>query len=297
MDCIWCFKERRSEELSLSQIKNAFNKLNGVETIKLTGGEPFIRPDILEIISIASRKFENVIINSNGLLINSEVCKSMKKFNPKLSISLDGPQEVNDKIRGNGSFEKTVNKIKLLKENNFFVNIKMTVSKINFPYINEMITLAKGIKANKLTFVKMNAVGNGANCREWVLSKKQMQELCETMQYKIAEENEIKLDLIDPLFNTLNGRGEGCEATELSIYINSDGKIFPCAFLPLEIGNITSDKIQDVLNSPFLLKLRERKQYNEKCSRCDYWSVCKGCRAEAYACSGDYLDEDPCCWY
>jgi radical SAM protein with 4Fe4S-binding SPASM domain len=68
--------------------------------------------------------------------------------------------------------------------------------------------------------------------------------------------------------------------------------------LPISIGNIFEDKLEEIWNNSTLLnKLRNRDLLDGKCGTCGLRYFCGGCRAVAYAVSKNYLSEDPQCWY
>jgi radical SAM protein with 4Fe4S-binding SPASM domain len=89
-----------------------------------------------------------------------------------------------------------------------------------------------------------------------------------------------------------------CEAGYLRLWINSNGNMFPCAYMQdYPIGNIYKDSISDVwMNSPMLRKLRDPTLLKGACSTCNYLNGCRGgCRGLALFVEGDYLCADPYC--
>ena len=72
----------------------------------------------------------------------------------------------------------------------------------------------------------------------------------------------------------------------------------PSGFLPIAAGNIRQDSLADVYrNSPLFQELRNTTLLKGRCGLCPYKEMCGGSRARAYAITGDYLAEDPCCAY
>ena len=100
-----------------------------------------------------------------------------------------------------------------------------------------------------------------------------------------------------------NGRpcycgSKGCLAGQLICLIDVDGKVLPCSYFPKSGGNIREQSFQDIWEkSELFLELRDFKGYKDNCGRCEYVNVCGGCRARAYAMSGDYLAQEPFCSY
>lgn len=81
-------------------------------------------------------------------------------------------------------------------------------------------------------------------------------------------------------------------------FISYRGDIMPSGFLPIAAGNIRTDSLTDVYrNSPLFRQLRDTTLLKGRCGICAYKDMCGGSRARAYALTGDYLAEDPCCSY
>lgn len=76
-----------------------------------------------------------------------------------------------------------------------------------------------------------------------------------------------------------------------------DGTVYPCRRLPIPLGNVLSDGIFKIwYKSDILWNIRRKNRMTSSCGTCEDLGLCGGCRAAAYAESGDYLAEDPLCW-
>jgi radical SAM protein with 4Fe4S-binding SPASM domain len=72
----------------------------------------------------------------------------------------------------------------------------------------------------------------------------------------------------------------------------------PCPFIEESIGNLKTSSFKELWdNAPLMIQLRDRKQLEGKCGTCEFSSMCSGCRARAFAESGNYMAEDPSCDY
>ena len=82
------------------------------------------------------------------------------------------------------------------------------------------------------------------------------------------------------------------------VFIDHVGNIMPSGFLPLSAGNVRTDDLVGVYrHHPMFRELRDPEKLRGKCGRCEYRALCGGSRSRAYAMTGDYLGEEPCCLY
>jgi radical SAM protein with 4Fe4S-binding SPASM domain len=79
--------------------------------------------------------------------------------------------------------------------------------------------------------------------------------------------------------------------------ITPDGKLTPCPYLPTPAGDLRRQPFAEVWREAGLFQALRAADLGGKCGRCEYRKLCGGCRARAYALTGDYLAEDPCCTY
>ncbi len=119
-----------TEELSTQEIFKVVDQLAAkhMPSVYLSGGEPFLRNDTVDIIEYIAKKGMSVTTNNNGTLLNDEKLERLAKVK-KLTInfSIDGPKDVHDKIRGNGNFDRTTGAVRKLIEfrgNSMFPEIK-----------------------------------------------------------------------------------------------------------------------------------------------------------------------------
>jgi len=85
------------------------------------------------------------------------------------------------------------------------------------------------------------------------------------------------------------------QLVDLAEFINGD--LQPCVFFPLKVGNIREDDFEELWRSNKVLRELRNKDLLNGCNTCDYRYYCGGCRARAYAYTGDYLAPDPGCIY
>jgi radical SAM protein with 4Fe4S-binding SPASM domain len=322
--CKHCYQSgSKGQEMSLPEIRDVVDEVSemlgewkgkyGIEfspSFNITGGEPFLRSDIFEIIGvIRSRGFDTYLL-SNGVLIDRGKAKKIYDLGVKgVQISIEGPEKVHEMIRGRGSFSSAMGGVRHLLEAGATVTINVTLSDINADYFMEMIEISSSAGVQRLGFSRLVPSGRGAGLFQNMLRKERVKELYEAiLPLKIKG---LEIVTGDPIVGQMStdvkeGNGSipmgGCAAGVSGITLLQDGTITPCRRLNVPIGNVRKDSLREIwATSEVLMKLRDRQSYTGKCRRCHRWASCRGCRAIAYAYScaiggKSFLSEDPQCF-
>src|SRR5215472_167153 len=96
----------------------------------------------------------------------------------------------------------------------------------------------------------------------------------------------------------LNAMTKGCLAGTAVCFISHQGEVYPCGYLPALAGDLKKQSFAEIWESSFVFnQLRDVNNLNGKCGCCEFRNVCMGCRARAFAATGNYLDEEPFCVY
>jgi radical SAM protein with 4Fe4S-binding SPASM domain len=127
-----------------------------------------------------------------------------------------------------------------------------------------------------------------------------MRPTCAPHYYRIvpqmAKKEGVKFERRSLTFST--GGGKGCIAAQSICLIDCFGEVKPCSYFPMSAGNVKKTPFRQIwFESPLFRQLRDFKSYKGKCGACEFINVCGGCRARAYAVSGDFLEEEPFCNY
>ena len=325
--CSHCYQNDYSSpsELSIEGLKSIADKITDALTmwkkdgrIAITGGEPFIRKDMFNLLNYLEQKPEikKIGILTNGTLIRNNVqsLKSLTKLH-YIQLSLEGGKEKNDEIRGRGVFDQVIESTNLLKNADVPVRWMVTLHKGNVDEVPHIIDLALESNVDFLTFERLIPTGSGKTMGNNVLSPQELLEVFECIVKRSNEEYSkgstltiLKLRalwvLIDPKSAEKNAQtpiqkevGASCSIGIDSICILPDATVLPCRRLPIPIGNLTEDSLFKIwYTSPLLWEIRNKDNLKGKCKDCEYIPRCGGCRAMAYSVTGDYLAEDPQCW-
>lgn len=98
--------------------------------------------------------------------------------------------------------------------------------------------------------------------------------------------------------NGMNAVTKGCLAGTGVCFISHEGEVYPCGYLPALAGDLRRQPFAEVwTKSQVFETLRDNDKLTGKCRACEYRTVCMGCRARAYASTGDYMASEPFCVY
>ena len=96
----------------------------------------------------------------------------------------------------------------------------------------------------------------------------------------------------------MNAMTKGCLAGTAVCFLSHQGEVYPCGYLPALAGDLKKQRFADIWENSFVFQqLRDVNNLQGKCGCCEFRNVCMGCRARAFAATGNYLDEEPFCVY
>lgn len=310
-NCIHCMSKtnRNGNELSYTEIRELIDQLVDENTVEMqfTGGEPFIREDLVEHIRYANEKGLKVLVSSNGSLITDSISKELAKCSKcTVEISIDGPEEIHNKIRGNNNaYHLAIRGIKTLKKFNNRVMIESVINNINIKHIPYVYNLAQELGVYRYIIHNTRFLGNAKNNIEKLYPIK---EELEAVQRFIEEKRkETKMQLQSPYLPIYNysklvgqvgkRRYFGCGASIYKCGIKEDGTIVPCLLFDEGTKNIRNTTIREAWNSQYFKAIRELINLrSEGCDNCESRDICnKGCCLVSLDNSGSFLGEDISC--
>lgn len=292
-----------------------------------SGGEPLCREDLFELIGFAKSLAIIPALATNGTLIDQTIAERIKESGiARVSVSLDGATaEVHNKLRQlEGSFESALEGINRLRERDVPFQINITLTKHNAHQLQDVYDLAKSIGAVAVHVFMLVPVGCGQSLADTdMLSPEQ----CEQKMIDICKldglgELQMKVTC-GPHYERVirqqglykarakaghpggsvpggghGGASRGCLAGLGILFVGYQGDVFPCGYLPVNCGNVLKEKLSDIwYGNKDLARMREGGELEGKCGVCGYRQVCGGCRARAYAATGNYMAEEPFCAY
>ncbi|KUO50224.1 MAG: hypothetical protein APF76_10955 [Desulfitibacter sp. BRH_c19] len=312
--CVHCYQEGykvkaldKDKLLKIAKtMDNTLEKWNKKGRVSITGGEPFLKQDILlDLLSYfeKSNNFYWVGILSNGTLIDDELAAQLKRYNKlkEIQISIDGYNaDTHDKIRGIGSFDKAVKAIEIIKRNKFFVSIMFTLHRLNVRDAVAVMDLAKELEIDALTIERITPM-NDEDINNFYIPSDELYKIYKQIyekKKKVEQASDLRVRVSRPLWGLIDNQlGGFCPVGLTSLCILNDGTVLPCRRLEIPVGNILTDGLFKIwYTSEVLWKLRNKKLLGGKCKNCSILANCGGCRAIAYTVNGNYMADDPQCW-
>jgi radical SAM protein with 4Fe4S-binding SPASM domain len=324
LKCRHCYQEGAlTEEMTLPEIEGVIGEIVGMleywqeaygidfsPSFNITGGEPFLRPDFCAILERLAATGFDLYILSNGTLISPETARTLAALGVQgVQVSLEGPAEIHDQIRGKGSFAASLAGIRQLLAAGVKVSLNTTLSQYNAAYFRDLIEIATSLGVPELGFSRLVPSGRGRALLAQMLSPKEVKQLYEAIfswevdGLALMSGDPLVAQMSTPVAEDSGGVPTGgCAAGVSGLTLLPDGAILPCRRLNIPLGNVRRDSLREVwATSPVLEKLRDKSQYQGKCGSCLRWALCRGCRAiaSAYAQTQgtqDFLGEDPQCF-
>jgi len=257
-----------------------------LRTINITGGEPFLRKDLVEVVRAIHSVVPNarLVFSTNGLLTETVVSKikEIRAFHPRLGVgvSIDGIGPTHDRIRGvPGIYDHAIETVRRLKESGVEdLRIAMTLSSENSHEVNQVFELAKTLGVeftmtlvhdSDLYFKKSNNVSS-----ELLASV--------SKELPLILQRQLRSPRIKDWFRAYHTKGifdpshrqqvtSNCEAGRRYVFISPEGDVYPCNVMNQRIGTISTTKSWDEL---FTKDVEERTRKAVRSCKKDCWMVC-----------------------
>lgn len=334
LKCVHCYSHSEdkdySGEMNHDQGIDLLNDLSsfGVPVVLFSGGEPLIRPDLLDFMKHASSRGMRAVISTNGTLIDGKMARSLKEVGLSyVGISLDGLEKTHDEFRGMpGTFSRVIRAIKNCKENGLKVGLRFTINKRNFREIPGVFDLVESEKIPRICFYHLVYSGRGAELIEEDLTHQETREVVNTIMDRTRRLHDLGMpvevltvdnhadgpflylrmlredperasqvmQLLQMNEGNNSGRGIGC--------VSWNGDVHPDQFWRhLTLGNVLSKPFSEIWTdreNEFLMKLKDKKAHvTGRCSKCKWLNICGGnFRVRAEAVHGDVWAPDPACY-
>ena len=313
MYCAHCYRDagsRAAEELTTDEAKSMLDSIAeaGFKIMIFSGGEPLMRPDILELVRYAANLKLIPVFGTNGTLITEQKAEELKAAGAKgMGISLDSlDKNKHDEFRRfPGAWEGAVRGMKNCRKVGLPFQMHTTVMDWNQGELEQMTDFAVELGAKAHHFFFLVPTGRAATIEAEALRAETYENvLTRIMKKQLEVSIELKPTCAPQFVRIARQMGQeirfrrGCLAGLSYCIVSPRGKVQPCAYLNIELGDVRETSFAEIWRtSPVLQKLRSQ-DYGGGCGGCAYKTSCGGCRARA-ACyhGGDYMAEEPWCLY
>ena len=334
LECIHCYADaeirRFVGELTTEEAQLMIEDLASINTpaLLISGGEPLVRPDILDLAEYATALGVRVTFSTNGTLIDEKKAQRLAKIGVTyVGISIDGGEARHDHFRGKiGAFQGAIRGIRNCRAAGIRVGVRFTVTQENLGELEEIFRVVERESIGRLCLYHLVYAGRGSYLAGIDLSvnekRRMMNRLMEQVDRWNAEERPVEVMTVD---NHADGpyiylrlretqperaehalsliRNNGGNRSGIAIgCIDSFGMVHPDQFTSHHtLGSIRERPFSAIWRDSrveLLAGLRNRKALLQgRCASCNWLPACNGnFRARAEAATGDYWESDPGCY-
>lgn len=299
--------------------------------VVLTGGDPFERPDLPELVRYGSSLGLHVALSPSVTpRLTPDVLAELRDAGATaVSLSLDGATAgTHDDFRGvPGVFDDTLRAASWVKEAGFRLQVNTTVTRSNVHELPEVLRTVLDLGASLWSIFFLVPTGRGAALQ--ALSAPEVEDVLHWMHdvsdlvavkateaphyrrvaIQRARGDDAELGTLHQMLTAATADlGEGRQrrrAPRPPIDVNSGrgfafidhlGDVYPSGFLPQRCGNVVEQGFREIYRtSPLLQALRDPAGFTGRCGTCEFAQVCGGSRSHAFAVTGDMLGDDPTC--
>lgn len=334
LKCLHCYSDSYAEKYE-GELTNAEAKRNlddlavfKVPAVLFSGGEPLVRPDLLELIAYAVTKGLRVTLSTNGTLIDDDIAAKLKALNlTYVGISLDGIGPTNDHFRGvPGAFDRAVRGFRACHKAGQKVGLRLTLTKHNCQDLHQIFEFIEAEGIQRACFYHLVYTGRGTSADELKPAevRRAMDIILERTEdfhkrglnkeiltvdnhadnaYIYLQMRERDPKRAEEIYQWMAWNGGGANSSGVGISnIDTQGNVHPDQFWQTAtLGNIRQRKFSEIWSDnsiPLLAQLRNRLPLLKgRCGACRFKPICGGSfRVRAQQVYGDPWAQDPACY-
>lgn len=288
----------------------------------LTGGEPLTRPDVLDLAAVGSGLGLQMALSVDvGRLLTPELCSTIRAAGVRrVSFSLHFPdaERCDEFTSTPGFYEGALGGLANLRAAGVPFQLHTTVMRANAALLPAMHELVGSLGASGWELFFLVPTGRGKGLADEELDPGEYERVLRWL-YRLQRHSPFPVKQIcAPHFRRIEvqsamTRGEkrpervsarltvlsrGCMSGNGFAFVSHVGDVCGCGFLPLAVGNVRDRPFSELYSeAPLFLAFRDPARLGGDCGACEFRAVCGGCRARAYAATGDPLAEEPSCAY
>jgi radical SAM protein with 4Fe4S-binding SPASM domain len=303
--CIYCYASSGTaleNELSVAEIQDVIEQavaLGVKKIIILGGGEPLLYPHLFEVIDCILEKKLVVDLFTNGLTLTDSIAAKLYERGVGVVLKMNSRRaEVQDYLAGKqGTFTAICSGLKALQQAGYPdeghpLGVETIICNQNYDELPDLWRWARREKI--VPYIEaMTMQGRATEHDDLEVTPEMVKILFEELSRIDRTEFGCSWTPHPPLV------ASHCARHEYSCTITSIGEVYPCPGVSVSTGNIRENRLAEILaGSSVIQELRNiRDNIKGQCAICEIHDHCYGCRGHAYQVTGDYLAEDPLCWF
>ncbi len=281
-----CTRKPNKQEMTTAQAKQVLDKIRyeaEVPSVSWTGGEPLLRDDLPELTSYAVSIGMRVNLITNGTLVTKDLANRLKDSGLRSAqVSLEAPNaEVHDALTTvNGSFESTLNGIRILQDTGLHVHTNTTLNSENLACAADMPQLAKDLGIDRLS-MNMAIPCGSANSGGVTIKYTDVISTVEDVR-KVSRQIGVQFMWYSPtpycIYNPIAAGlgGKSCAACDGLLSVTPNGDVIPCSSLDQPVGNLLRSSFEKVWSSKKAVYWREKRYAKPMCTNCESFDLCSG---------------------
>ena len=312
--CRHCYRESgpgadASGELSTREGRDLIAAVAraGFRLLILSGGEPLLREDILDLVAAAREAGLVPAMGTNGTLLTADIARALASAGLRgVAVSVDSlDRDYHDDFRGmKGAYDLTQRGIANALASGLRVQINLTLTDRNLDQFDTMVDHYEALGVQAVHPFFLVPTGRALSMADGELASDAYFAMIRKI---LARQRTTTVELkptCAPQFMPMAREmglpqrfSRGCLAGVSYCCILPRGQVHVCPYLPVEAGDVRNAPFDEIWErSDVFRKLRDFSSYGGNCGRCEHVAICGGCRARAYHATGDYLAEEPWCF-
>jgi len=301
------------DDLTFDEVKRITDQIldiNPGPMFVLTGGEPLLRKDLEAIADYGASRGATVVVGTNGTGLTADRIQSLKDAGVTgVAVSVDSlhAERHNTFRHGDSALQLTTAAIERLSEARMDFIVQTSVTAQNRNELADLVRWSADKGAVSFNLYFLVETGRGTEMKELPASENEaiLRELV-TLESEMRGRMLVRSKCQPALMRVVHEMAPDSPLTNYSTRcpcgvhycrITPDGKLTPCPYLPEIAGDLRTQSFGEVWAESLLLQSIRTRSFNGKCGSCEFKEVCGGCRARAFANTGDVMGPDNSCVY
>lgn len=248
-------------------------------------------------------------MQTNAVLLDDSWCGLFKEYRWLLGVSLDGPEEINDRYRfdkgGQGTFRKVMRGVEVLKKHGVEFNILCVLSQANVEQPRELYRFYRSLGVDNIQYIPLAEFDADAGRLPFAITPEQYGRfLVETFELWWPERRKVRVRFFDNIAEALAGQRPGSctmhETCDSYVVVEYNGDVYPCDFFvekSWKLGNVEYDNFGEIARRARRYSFAQKKTLaHPECQVCEYQSICHGgCPKLRHGPRGEFADLDYFC--